>query len=114
MYKELPTKDGLQLWLVHLEGHYCDDGPVPVNGRVFVLAKTRAQALAAVEPHLESYRKQCEGAVTIKAAPFPLEELLVARSSEGDGRLGWHSNTKLQPVNLMTDGYRLAVCLIRD
>ena len=105
----------LLLWEVHFMSSYYNDGIVPVDERFFVVAENYDEALEKCKPELKKLKKKYVKN-EIKAIPLPMETLIVARDSSNDGRLGWHSNSKLKPVSLSTkkdnEEYRLVVCLI--
>ena len=118
-----PTEDGEMLWMVHYMSSYYDDddrmpGQVPVDCRVLVLAKNRAEALTKAEPDLAGARRESgkDAKVRLEVTVVTLEDLIAARDSSDDGRMGWSSATELEPVTLShpddVKRYRLAVCLV--
>jgi hypothetical protein len=113
-----PNEDGELLWLVHFMSHYYDEGTVPVDERWFALAKTREEALASCEAKIKKAKKRCSKGADVKIDVYTasLEGLIPARDSSNDGRLGYHSNAALRPVELTLEKdkkrYRLAVCLV--
>lgn len=113
-----------QLWMVHLMASYYDNdsrmpGNVPIDERVFVIASSQEEAIKKAKPEtqkvMREYRLKTESTKII-AVPMPLEGLVAARDSSGDGRLGYISTSKLSPVELSLKAdrkqYRLAVCLV--
>ncbi|HEY5587856.1 MAG TPA: hypothetical protein VIK86_02755 [Candidatus Paceibacterota bacterium] len=111
----MSSNQNLQLWVVHFMSSYYDDGIVPVDERFFVVAENYDQAIEKCKSELKKLKKKYVKN-EIKAIPLPMETLIVARDSSNDGRLGWHSNSKLKPVLLSLEKdnkeYRLVVCLI--
>jgi hypothetical protein len=118
-----PTDEGELLWCVKYESSYYDSDPrgsstVPVNVRAYVLAKNREEAIEKAGPEIARARKQADKGAKeqILAAVATLEELMAARDSSNDGRLGWTSTTPLVRVQLShpddAKRYRLAVCLV--
>jgi hypothetical protein len=118
-----PNEEGEMLWCVHYMSSYYDTderapGRVPVDGHFFVLAKNRDEALSKVEPGLKKVRKESDKGVDekIETTVIAIEELIPARDSSNDGRIGWHCTTELSKVELFspedTKRYRLAVCLV--
>lgn len=121
--KTEPTDEGEMLWCVHYKSSFYDDDPrmpgtVPVNARIFVLAKGRENAIAKAEPAIAESRKESDENADqeIEASIVTIENLIPARDSSNDGRLGWVSIQDLKPIELYHDDdkkrYRLGVCLI--
>lgn len=114
------SNQNLLLWEVIFMSSYYDNDPrmpgdVPVTERQFVIAESYDEALEKCQPNLKKLKKQYKKH-EIKAAPIPLETLIVARDSSNDGRLGYHSTQGLKTVSLSLEKdnkeYRLVVCLI--
>ena len=105
----------LLLWEVHFMSSYYDDGTVPVDERFFVVSENYDEALEKCKPELKKLKKKYKEH-EIKAFPVPMETLIVARDSSNDGRLGYHSNTKLKPVSLSlkkdNEEYRIIISLV--
>lgn len=125
-YTSLPTEDGLQLWLVHFMGSYYDNDPrgsgtEPIDGRYLVIARTRAEALQKAQPMIDAIERnypRMNSKPELIVRPYTLEELVPARNSRHDGRMGYHSMTRVTEVDLTLDEdkqhFRLAVCLIDE
>ena len=118
-----PNSEGEMLWCVHFKSSRYDSdermpGTVSVDSRTYVLARTRDEAISKAEPRIVEARKLSdEGAEEeIEATIVVLENLMPARDSRGEGRLGWISSDKLRAVRLSceedTSRYRLGVCLV--
>jgi hypothetical protein len=118
-----PNSEGEMLWCVHFKSSYYDDDPrgagiVPVDGRFYVLAKGREEAVLKVAAGIEETRKRCDEDADeeIEATIITLENLIPARDSSNEGRLGWVSDDKLRAVELScledSSRYRLSVCLV--
>jgi len=111
----MSSNQNLQLWVVHFMSSYYDDGIVPVDERFFVVAENYDQAIEKCKSELKKLKKKYVKN-EIKAIPLPMETLVVARDSSGDGRLGWFSNKELSPVSLSLkkdkEEYRIAICLV--
>ena len=109
------SNTNLLLWEVHFMSSYYDDGTVPVDERLFVVAENYDEALEKCKPELKKLKRKYKE-YEIKAFPVPMETLIVSRDSSNDGRLGYHSNSKLKPVSLSNkkdnEEYRLVVCLL--
>lgn len=111
------------LWCVHYASSYWDSDPrapgtVPVDARVFVVAKSRDEALRKAGPELKAAQKRADAGAGEKVTTIvlPLEELVPARDCGDDGRLGWHSVDRLAPIELCEEDakeYELAVVLRR-
>ncbi len=121
---EASASEAVMLWDVYFKASYYDDDPrmpgtVPVDRRFYVIADSHAKALKKSEPLLKELRgkKEYENK-EVTANPVALENLTPARNSSGDGRLGWHCTTPLSEVKLSLEedreGFRLAVCLIKE
>ena len=120
----------LQLWEVHYKSKYYDDdirmpSDVPVDERFYVLESRRDKALekarSAVLEKISgkfsgNYLKEVKENENIEANIVSLENLVVARNSKEDGRLGFHSTQSLKEVQLSLNEdlkkYKLGVCLI--
>jgi hypothetical protein len=93
-------------------------GTVPVDSRSYVLAKGRDDAISKAKGKIEQARKRSDKGAgeEIEATIVTLENLVPARNSSGEGRMGWISNDKLRAVELAcpedTSRYRLSVCLV--
>lgn len=118
-----PNSEGEMLWCVHYKSSYFDSDPrmpstVPVDSRSYVLAKSRDEAIKKAGPEIAKARKQSDKGVeeVIEATVVALENLIPARDSSNEGRLGWTSTDRLRVVQLSCDEdrrrYRLAVCLV--
>ena len=118
-----PNVEGELLWCVHYMSSYYDDDPrmpgtVPIDSRLFVLAKNREEALKKVEAEINKARRKKDKNVeeSIKVTVVTIEDLIPARNSRGDGRLGLISGNSLSEVRLCCPEdfrrYRLAVCLV--
>ncbi len=114
--------ENVSLWMVHFMSSYYDNdarmpGTVPVDERIFLVAKSYDEALQGAEPILKKLRKKYKEN-EVKAYPMPTETLIPARDSKNDGRMGWHSTERLQPVILNTGSnqkkYRLAICIVEE
>lgn len=123
IYKTGPNKDGEMLWCVHYKSSYRDSDPrwpstVPVDSRSYVLARSRDEAIEKAMPGIKKARQTSDKGAgeEIVANIVTLEDLVVARNSKEDGRLGWLAADKLAVVALSnaedTKRYRLAVCLV--
>ena len=127
-YASLPA-DGLMIWEVHYKSQYFDDDPrmpsvMPVDIRFYVVAGSRDEALSKSKDSLKSkVSKKYNGVIKevqdheqIDVSPIALENLVAARDSSNDGRLGWISNSKFAQVQLSLEedlgNYKLGVCLI--
>lgn len=121
--KTVPNAEGEMLWCVHYRSSYYDNdermpGTVPIDSRSYVLAKGREEAITKAEVQISRARKQRgKGASEeIEATIVTLENLVPARQSSNDGRMGWVSTDKLTTVELScpedANRYRLAVCLV--
>lgn len=120
-YDQLPTEDRQQLWWVQFRGSYYDNDPrmpgdVPVNADIFVLAKTRGEAVQLAQTKIQTAQKNADAPGQVEARPLPLEELIIARSRKHEGpRLGYFPNSLLAEVTAdLHSGYRLAVCLVKE
>jgi hypothetical protein len=118
-----PNSEGEMLWCVHFKSSYYDNDPrmsgtVPIDHRSYVLAKGRDEAISKAEPEITAARKRGDKDVDeeIEATIVTLENLVSARDSSNDGRMGWVSNETLRAVALSraedTSRYRLCVCLV--
>ncbi|MDO8506959.1 MAG: hypothetical protein Q7S53_00110 [bacterium] len=118
-----PNSEGEMLWCVHFKSSYYDDDPrmpgtVPVDSRSYVLAKGREEAISKAEADITKARKRIDKNADeeIEATIVTLENLIPARDSSDEGRMGWVSNEKLRAVELScpedTNRYRLRVCLV--
>ena len=117
-----PNVEGEMLWCVHFQTSYYDDDPrmpgnVPVNTRVYVLAKGRDEAIRKAEPDIAKARAQGDPDADkrTEATIVTLEDLIPARDSSQDGNGSWYLTSKLSAVKLLPDDakrYRLAVCLV--
>ena len=117
-----PNEDGEFLWLVHFKSSYFDNDPrmpgtVPIDKRLVVLAKERDEAIEKVKKEIAKVHKRYgeKDDESIEATIVTIENLIPARDSSDDGRLGYHSTNKLQPIEIYGNDskrYRLAVCLI--
>lgn len=123
-YTTLPTEDGQQLWLVHLTSSYYDNDPrgggtVPVSARIFVIARTRVEALSKAQPKIDQVKlnRNLTSKVEITARPFPLEELVACRSTSQDSGPGYPTQRVVEvELTLPEDQqhFRLAVCLVDE
>ena len=118
-----PNAEGEMLWCVHFKSSYCDNDPrgsdtIPVDSRIYVLAKSREEAISKSQQQITEVRKRCDKMADekIEAAIVTVEDLIPARDSPNDGRIGWISSKDLSPIQLScpedTSRYRLAVCLV--
>ena len=115
--------DGLMLWEVLYQAHYYDNDPrmpgnVTDDERFFVLAKSQPEAVKKAEPLLKKCKRRDHEDVKVVANVVALENLIPARNSEDDGRMGWHSNQDFSKVELSLkedkQRFRLGVCLIPE
>ena len=113
--------DDLSLWEIYYKASYYDNDPsmpgmVPVDIRFFVLAKNQSEALQKTKKSIQKTKKDHHKESEISANVVSLENLIPARNSSNDGRLGWQSNTKLKEIELSLKEdqkrFRLGVCLI--
>jgi hypothetical protein len=118
----LPT-EGLMLWEVLYQAHYYDNDPrmpgnVTDDKRFFVLAKSQQEALKKAEPLLKKSKRKHHEDVKVVANIVALENLIPARSSGDDGRMGWSSTQDFEKVKLSLkedkQHFRLGVCLIPE
>jgi hypothetical protein len=106
------------LWEAHFMSSYHDgDSMVPVSERFYVIADSYKEAEEKATPLLEKLQNNSTyKEKTVSLNVVTLENLIVARDSSNDGRMGWHSTTKLKPITLSLDNdkkqFRLAICLI--
>lgn len=118
-----PNAEGEMLWCVHYKSSYFDNDPrwsgtIPVDSRIYVLAKGRDNAIEKAAAQIEKSRKISDSGAEeqIEATLVTLEDLVAARTSKSDGRLGWISGANLAEVKLSNPEdqkrYRLAVCLV--
>lgn len=118
-----PNPEGEMLWCVHFASSYYDNdsrmpGNVPVDKRLYVLAKSKDDAIAKIGKEIKSARKGCDKAAKekINVTLVTLEDLLSCRDCSEEGRLGFHSTSKYAGVELSCKEdkarYRLGVCLI--
>jgi hypothetical protein len=115
VFSTCPNSEGEMLWCVHYASAYHDgEEAIPIDNRFFVLAKTESEAIK--KSGVKKRRKRSGYEERIMASIMTLENLIPARDSSNDGRMGWHSNTKHAPVSLThkedSCRYRLAVCLV--
>ncbi len=127
-YETLPA-NGLMLFQIHYKSQYYDNdarmpGTIPVNERFYVLASSQDEALTksqylvtrTIKNRYKSLGKELKEHEAIDVSPISLENLIVARDSSNDGRLGWISTTKWKDIQLSLEEdlkhYRLGVCLI--
>lgn len=115
--------DGLILWEVIYQAHYYDGDPrmpgdVTDDKRFFVLAKNQQEALKKTGPLLKKCRQKYHKDTKVLANVVALGNLIPARNSENDGRMGWHSTQDLEKVELSVSSdkkrFRLGVCLIQE
>lgn len=111
----------LMLWEVLYEGHYYDNDPrMPGNSladkRFFVLAENYQEAMEKAKPLIKKHTKSWHKETKITANVLALENLVAARNSKDDGRMGWFSIKDLGKVELSCkedkEHFRLGVCLI--
>lgn len=118
-----PNDEGEMLWCVHFKSSYYDNDPrmpgtVPVDERIYVLAKSQSEAIKKAEPGLGKVRDRvgAKAEVEIEATIVTLEGLSPSRNSSNDGRMGYISMSPLSSVELSHPDdqkrYRLGVCLI--
>jgi hypothetical protein len=114
-----PNEQGELLWRIHaMSSQYCDgEDTIPVDAFFFVLAKSKDEAEKKVQPNIsKALGKYGEAEKKIETSIVTLENLIVARDSSGDGRLGCYSVVKLSPVSLTCEEdkkrYKLQVCLV--
>jgi hypothetical protein len=92
-------------------------GTVPVDRRLFVLAKNKREALNEADTELQELRKEYPDEQEVVANVVTLENLIPARNSSGDDRMGHISLSRLSEVELSLEAdrekYYLGVCLIR-
>jgi hypothetical protein len=117
----LSALEGLLLWEVHFKSSYYDNDPrmpgdVPVDERLFVLAKSHSEAMKKSESWLNELMRKWGENSEVTATVIALENLVPARNSKNDGRMGWISQTPFSPVKLSLDEdksrFRLAVSLV--
>ncbi len=117
------TAEGDMLWCIHFKSSYYDSdergpGTVPVDGRFFVLAKGRDEAIQKAQPQINQAKRRADKRAkeTVTATIVTLEEFIPARDSSADGRMGFHSSQDIRRVGLSspedTARYKLAVCLV--
>ena len=118
-----PNTEGEMLWCVHFASSYYDNdsrmpGTTPVDCRVFVLAKTREEAIKKAAPEIKKadHRSDKSADKSIEATVVAIENLIPCRNCSDDGRLGWNSTSKFAQVTLFSPvdrkRYRLGVALI--
>jgi hypothetical protein len=119
----MTTPDGETLWCVHYMSSYEDNDPrmpgtVPVDVWVYVLAKTRDDAIKKAQPTIKQQRgrKDRGAGEEVVAMPMSLENLVPCRISSEDGRLGFRSTVPFKQVTLSrpvdSKRYRIGVVLI--
>ena len=115
--------DGLMLWEVLYQAHYYDNDPrmpgnVTDDERFFVLAKSQPEALKKAEPLLKKCKRKDHKDVRVVVNIVVLENLIPARNSNSDGRMGWHSTQNFNKVELSLkedkNKFRLGICLIPE
>ena len=113
------NENGELLWCVYFSSSYYDgEDTVPIDERFFVLAKSKYDAEKKVETNIANASKGCgkKDDKKIETTVAALENFIIARDSSNDGRLGWHSTSKLSPISLTCEEdqkvYRLQVCLV--
>ncbi len=121
----LPGPGNLQLWCVTMGGPGRDiDGPFWDGRRYFVLTHGHAEALRLLRAEVESFIAGLkrlgtpEQDIRVTAQPWPLEELVVARRTDGDVP-GGSPHHPLEAIVLKQppggrSAYRLAVVLVED
>ncbi len=110
------------LWEVHFMSSYYDNDPrmpgtVPVDKSFYVVASGHDEALEKAEPELKKLRKKYKkDGTTVVANYVALENLVPARNSKNDGRMGYHSTQDFKSIELSLKSdkqkFRLAVCLV--
>ncbi len=113
------NENGELLWQVHFMSSYYDgEDNVPVDERYCVLAKSKDEAEKKVEESIAKVAAKCKKGADqkIETTVVALENLIIARDSSSDGRLGFNSINKLSPVSLYCGEdrkvYRLQACLV--
>lgn len=115
--------DGLMLWEVLYQAHWYDNDPrwsgnMLDDVRFLVLAKSQQEAIKKVEPLLKKCKKKNHEDVKVIANVVALENLIPARNSKDDGRMGWVSKHDLARAELSLKEdkakFRLGVCLIPE
>jgi len=117
------NSEGEMLWCVYFQSSYYDNDPrmpgiVPIDERFYVLAKDADKAISKVRPQIVKARKRCDKGAEekIDVTIVAIENLVPARDSSDEGRLGFRSTHPLKPVKLSCKKdiirYRLGVCLI--
>src|SRR3989344_4360688 len=111
------------LWEVLYQAYYYDNDPrmpgnVTDDERFFMLAKSQPEALKKAEPLLKKCKRRDHKDVKVVANVVALENLIPARNSSDDGRMGWHSTHDFSKVELSLkedkQQFRLGVCLIPE
>jgi len=123
-YAHTPA-EGNFLWEAHYKSEYYDgDGTVPVDERMYVIAPNYNEAANKSKKTLmtkiaEKYGRASEKLKSnekIEINFVALENLVAAKDSSNDGRMGFFSTQKLKEVQLSLEEdlkeYRLGVCLI--
>lgn len=117
---------GMMLWEVHYMSQVWSNGSYggpqfagwdPIDEWYYVLAHSRNQALKKVRKEVPELRKRLGKNEEIKVTALSLENLVAARDSSHDGRLGYHSTPGVAEIQLSLKAdknYRLGVCLIRE
>ena len=86
-----PTPEGELLWCVHYMSSYYDNDPrmpgeVPISNRIYVLAKSPAEATAKAKPEIEKQRqwKDNHAREEIETTVVSLENLIPGRDTSLD------------------------------
>ena len=108
------------IWKVHYMSSYYDHDPrmpghVPIDDIYHFVAGSKDEALKKAY-RLKPKLRKLKGDDKIEVAAIPLDNLIVARDSKNDGRMGWHSRNSLAKVKLSSandrNDYSLAVRLV--
>lgn len=123
-YAHTPA-EGNFLWEAHYKSEYYDgDGISPVDERMYVLApnyneavnKSKKTLMSRISKEYSGIREKLKSNEKIEVNFVALENLVAARDSSNDGRIGFYSTQKLKEVQLSLEDdlkkYRLGVCLI--
>lgn len=118
-YRELPTKDGEQLFIVTFTGTYYssdprDSGTWPFTNKWLIMARDSKTAIQKAEPKvlasLNYYQVKRE-TTRIRAVPFPLEDFIAAIDTS-DVLHASHPCVKAElALEADQQKYRLIVCL---
>lgn len=103
--------------MYHSYTYHDGDGICLGDSRLYVIAKDREDAIAKFEPSLKAVQAECArrkgSSEKVSYTLVTLENLIVARDSSNDGRMGWHSTTDITQLELLDDtNYTLGICII--